>query len=412
MLYETENTKEFSGLEQAVSETAAPPLAGIRVVEFGQIAAGPFAGMVLADMGADVVKVERPGTGDGMREWPPISHSEEGGPFSENFASLNRNKRSLCVDLKNEVERARLFELCAASDVLIENFRPGVLRRNGLGYEALRQRAPHLVYCSISGYGQRGPFAGRGAFDVTIQAISGLMSVTGDKGGLPAKCGVPVGDFVAALYGVSAILASILKVKESSKGAFIDCSMFGSLLGIAALQTSEYFGTGEIPRPLGSAHPRNAPYQAFCARDKQFVIAAGNQKLWKQVCDAVGMPELFYDPRFENQIDRAKNQETLARMLETAFMKRDAVDWIHEFDERGVPSAPINNYSDALSMEQTASMGLVKPLRLPNGVDTRTVGFPIAIGGMSPNIRRAPPKLGEHTTEVFAEWLDTETAKP
>lgn len=392
------------------SDTENAPLEGVRVIEFGQIAAGPFAGMLLADMGADVVKVERPGTGDGMREWPPIATSSEGEAFSENFASLNRNKRSICVDLKNDPQRSQLKALCAASDVVLENFRPGVLDKYGLGYEALTRIAPHLVYCSISGYGQTGPMARKGAFDVTVQAMSGLMSVTGEKGGMPVKCGVPVGDFASALYAVSAIVAALFKVRTGKgKGTYIDCSMFGSLLGIAALQTSEYFGSGRVPRQLGSAHPRNAPYQAFNASDKQFVIAAGNQKLWKSVCEVVSKPDLYDEDRFSTQLERASNQEELAEILESVFVLRTADEWLREFDERGVPCAPINNYAEALSMEQIGHMQLVRDLQLPNGCNTKTVGFPIGIGKMDTSIRRAPPQLGEHTEEVFAEWLGSET---
>src|SRR5512142_2533648 len=242
--------------------TTKPPLAGLRVLEFGQIAAGPFAGSLLADLGADVVKVERPDGGDGMREWPPVSINDAGDGFSENFASLNRNKRSVTADLKSTDDIARLRELAARADVLIENFRAGVLARLGLGFEALRAVNPGLVYCSISGYGQSGPYAKRGAFDVTVQAASGVMSVTGEEGGAPVKCGVPIGDFCAGLYAAYTILAALRRREATGEGAFIDCSMIGSLIGVSALQTSEYFGNGKAPRRLGSAHPRNAPYQA------------------------------------------------------------------------------------------------------------------------------------------------------
>ncbi len=242
------------------------PLAGVRVLEFGQIAAGPFAGSLMADLGADVVKVERPDGGDGMRSWPPLSSQEDGAPvFSENFASLNRNKRSITVDLKNSKSVTRLRELIANCDVVVENFRLGVLARLGLGFETLREANPRLVYCSISGYGQTGPYAKKGAFDVTVQAMSGLMSVTGEPDATPVKCGVPVGDFCAGLYAAYTILARLMQARETGQGGYIDCSMPGSLIGVAALQTSEFFGTGDTPQPLGSAHPRNAPYQAFMA---------------------------------------------------------------------------------------------------------------------------------------------------
>ena len=248
-------------------ERYAEPLAGLRVLEFAQIAAGPFTGMLLADLGADVVKIERPDGGDGMRDWPPLHRAEgTGDVFSGNFTSLNRNKRSVALDIKNPADVATLLSLVETADVFIENFRPGALKRAGLGYDQLKARNPRLVYCSITGYGQSGPYSQKGAFDVTVQAMSGLMSVTGEPDGAPVKCGVPVGDFATGLYAAYVILAAVMRARASGKGAHVDCSILGSLLGVSALQTSEYFGTGVAPRRLGSAHPRNAPYAGFQAR--------------------------------------------------------------------------------------------------------------------------------------------------
>ncbi len=385
------------------------PLEGLKVLEFGQIAAGPFAGSLLADLGADVVKVERPDGGDGMRDWPPLS-GEGSGVFSENFASLNRNKRSVTADLKNPEDIARLRKLCARADVLIENFRSGVLARLGLGYEELEEENPGLVYCSISGYGQTGPYASKGAFDVTVQAISGVMSVTGEEGRAPVKCGVPIGDFCAGLYAAYTILAALMRRGETGKGGYIDCSMLGSLIGVAALQTSEYFGTGRAPRRLGSAHPRNAPYQAFKARDGYFVIAAGNDKLWRSVCDAVGNAAMAEDPRFLTQELRARNQAALAEILEPLFSTRTAAEWLEEMDGRGVPCAPINSYPQILADPQLAAMGLVLPLSLPNGVTTRTTAYPVSLSDYEFEVFLPPPDLGEHTNEVWGEWVEGSSA--
>jgi crotonobetainyl-CoA:carnitine CoA-transferase CaiB-like acyl-CoA transferase len=388
------------------------PLAALKVLEFGQIAAGPFAGSLLADLGADVVKVERPDGGDGMRAWPPVSQHAGGAGFSENFASVNRNKRSIVADLKSKGDLARLRELAAAADVLIENFRSGVLARLGLGYEALAQVNPRLVYCSISGYGQGGPYATRGAFDVTVQAVSGVMSVTGEEGGAPVKCGVPVADFCAGLYAAYTILAALHRRNATGTGAFIDCSMLGSLIGVSALQTSEYFGTGKAPKRLGSAHPRNAPYQAFRARDDFFVIAAGNDRLWQSVCEAVAAPELAADPRFATQALRARHQAALVALLQPLFERRTAAEWLGEMDRRGVPCAPINDYSQILADPHVAAMGLVRRLTLPNGVDTRTTAFPVSLTDYAFEVFRPPPELGAHTAEVYAEWLGTAHARP
>lgn len=382
------------------------PLSELRVLEFGQIAAGPYLGMLLADLGADVVKVERPDGGDGMRDWPPLmAASAEGPRFSGNFASLNRNKRSIAVDLKASADLGRLRKLCGKADVIVENFRPGVLKRLGLGYDSVAAANPRIVYCSISGYGQVGPYAQKGAFDVTVQAISGMMSVTGDPDGAPVKCGVPVGDFTAGLYAAYCITAALRQVEQTGKGAFIDCSMLGSLLGISALQTSEYFGTGAAPRRLGSAHPRNAPYRGFEAQDGPFVVAAGNQELWRKFCAVTGNEELIADPRFETQELRARHQGMLSDIVQPIFSKKSRSHWLEAFDAQGIPCAPVNDFHAILADPHVEAMGLLHELTLPNGAKTTTVGFPVSISGFEFQIGRPPPNLGEHTDEVVRDWM-------
>lgn len=386
------------------NRSAPGPLAGVRVLEFGQIAAGPFAGSLLADLGADVVKVENPTGGDGMRNWPPLSSHQGGEPFSENFASLNRNKRSITANIKDAHDIARLHRLVATADVVIENFRPGAMNRAGLGFADLAKVNPKIVYCSISGYGQTGPYASRGAFDVTVQGFSGLMSVTGREGEAPVKCGVPVADFCAGLYAAYVITAALMRARETGIGAEIDCSMLGALLGISALQTSEFFGTGRAPSPMGSAHPRNAPYQAFKASDDYFVIAAGNNALWAQVAEAVERPELTADPRFATQSDRARHQVELRELLEECFATGTKAQWIAEMDRRGVPCSAINNFAEVLADPHVESLGIVHPMTLANGVTTKTVGFPIKISDFAFALDRRPPKLGEHDDELERDW--------
>jgi crotonobetainyl-CoA:carnitine CoA-transferase CaiB-like acyl-CoA transferase len=395
-----------SGYIGRMSQASFRPLEGVRVLEFGQIVTAPFCALLLADFGADVVKVENPDGGDGMRQWPPLVAQQDGGErFSANFASLNRNKRSLVADLKDTAQVARLRDLCAVADVVLENFRPGVMDRLGLGYEALRALNPKLIYCSLTGYGQTGPYAKKGAFDVTVQAISGVMSVTGEENGPPVKCGVPVADFTAGLYTAYTALAAYGQAQRTGKGTHVDCSMLGCMLGIAALQISEYFGTGRAPRRLGSAHPRNAPYQGFEGSDKPFAIAAGNDKLWAEVCDAVGLSELRNDARFVTQSLRARNQHELAALLQSSFAQRTAGEWLTEFDRRGVPCAPINDFAEVLADPHVEAMGIVQDIALPNGVHTPTVVFPVQLKGYTfePGVR--PPKLGEHTEAVYSEWL-------
>lgn len=389
-----------------VESARLKPLAGLRVLEFAQIAAGPFAGSLLADLGADVVKIERPDGGDGMRGWPPLHAGENGADsFSGNFSSLNRNKRSVTLDIKNKADVERLYGLVEKADIFVENFRPGALVRAGLGYQQLNERNPRLVYCSMTGYGQTGPYAQRGAFDVTVQAISGVMSVTGEPDGPPVKCGVPVGDFVTGLYAAFTILAATMRARQTGQGAHIDCSILGSLLGTSALQTSEYFGTGNPPRRLGSAHPRNAPYAGFDAADKPFTIAAGNDKLWRDTCAVLGRPDLPSDPRFATQSLRARNQDELAAILQPIFRTRTAAEWIADFDARGIPCAPINNFAEILADPHVREMGWVQPMTMPNESTAETVGFPIGISDFAFEITRTPPRLGEHNEEVFHEWM-------
>jgi len=380
------------------------PLSGLKVLEIAQYASGPFAGLLLADLGADIVKIERPEGGDHLRSWPPHLANKQGVTFSASFAALNRGKRSLCLDLNDPNDRATMIRLVEVADVLLENFRPGVLTKLGLSYNTLNAVNPQLVYCSVTGYGQTGPSAKRGAFDVTVQAESGLMSVTGVDPGEPVKCGVPVADLATALYAGLTILAAVNQARETGNGAHVDCSMFGCMLGISALQTSAYFATGEAPKRLGSRHPKNAPYQGFQGSDKGFVIAAGNDKLWHAVCRIVERDELKNDPRFQTVNLRADNQAELANILQSVFSTRTADDWLVAFNAQGIPCAPINTFEESLTNSQTQHMNLVREMSLPNGVETKTVPYPVVISGFDPIVTTAP-ELGEHNKQVIEEWL-------
>jgi crotonobetainyl-CoA:carnitine CoA-transferase CaiB-like acyl-CoA transferase len=382
------------------------PLSAVRVVEFCQVAAGPYCGMLLADMGADVIKVEAP-DGDALRQWPPITNG-----YSENFASLNRNKRSVSLDLKQPGDRDAARALALSADVVVENFRPGTLAKLGLGYESLARAKPTLVYCSISAYGQSGPRAQEGGFDLTVQAIGGVMSVTGERDGAPVKCGVPISDFGAGLYAAFAIVAALRRVEREGTGDHIDVSMLGATLGMAALQTSEHFGTGRDPVKLGSAHPRNAPYQAFRAHDGYFAMAAGNDRLWRAVCAGMRRPELAEDERFLTTSLRAKHQEALRDLLEADFVKQPVEHWLRLFAELGVPCTPINSYSQVLADPQVAHMGWVEEITLPGGSRTRTFGSPLRARHQDFAVRRNPPGLGEHTEEVLAELGIHRGSKP
>jgi crotonobetainyl-CoA:carnitine CoA-transferase CaiB-like acyl-CoA transferase len=369
------------------SNPSFPLLSGIKVVEFCQVAAGPFCGMLLSDYGAAVTKIEPP-QGDTLRQWPPITDG-----YSENFASLNRGKQSVALDLKQPADLERARQLVLQADVLVENNRPGAMQRLGLGWDWFGTRKPSLVYCSISAFGQTGPRASAGGFDVTVQAAAGVMSVTGEPGGAPVKCGVPIADFTAGLYAAFSIAAMIARVRNGGPGGQIDVPMFATTLAIAALQTSEYFGTGRNPRKLGSAHPRNAPYQAYKARDGWFVIAAGNNRLWAAVCDVVGMPALLDDERFLTPTLRAGHQVALKEILEQRFAEGDVAGWLARFEAAGVPNAPINGYAEALADPQADHLQLVREVALPSGRQTRTVVCPVWIDGAPVTVDATFPLL-------------------
>jgi crotonobetainyl-CoA:carnitine CoA-transferase CaiB-like acyl-CoA transferase len=374
----------------------------VRVIELAHVAAGPFAGMLLADLGADVVKVEPP-TGDQMRGWPPFA--DDGSErFSHNFASVNRNKRSVVADLKDPGDLAGVRDLVAAADVVVENYRPGVLDRLGLGYETVSDGHPGLVYCSISGYGLTSPYVNVGAYDVVIQGMSGLMSVTGDPDGSPAKAGVPVGDFVAGLYAAYTVAAMLPQVGRTGRSVRVDVPMLDCMLGISALQISEYWGTGRDPARLGTAHPRNAPYQGFSAADRDFTVAAGNDRLWAAVAQVTGLPDLVEDPRFATQPARVTHQVELAARLQERFAGEKREHWLTELRARGVPCGPVNTFGEVLADPHVETTGLVARVPMPVAGEVPQVVFPVRIEGQSPRLDRGAPVLGADVS-VHDEWV-------
>lgn len=377
------------------------PLTGVRVLEFGHVAAGPYAASLLADLGADVVKLESP-LGDQMRLWPPIAVDQHE-KFSHNFASLNRNKRSVLADLRDGDQRKQVQALAAKADVLVQNYRPGVLDKLGMGFDDVSRGHRGLVYCSISGFGEQSPYADRAAYDVVIQGMSGLMSITGEPGGPPVKSGVPVADFLTGLYAAYTISALLPQVAESGKSVHLDCPMLDCTLAASALQTSEYWGTGRDPVPLGSAHPRNAPYQAFRGSDRYFVVAAGSQKLWETVCSITGTEHLLKDARFADQQGRATHQMALAEILQSVFDLKPASHWVAELAEQGVPTSFVNSFGEVLADAHVADSDLTSMVDVPVAGPTPTINFPVRYGAPAQS-HRPPPRLGEHTREVMEDW--------
>ena len=305
------------------------------------------------------------------------------------------------MNLKSEEDLAVARDLCANAQVLIENNRPGAMDRLGLGYEDIKKINPAIIYCSISAFGTEGPYAHRGGFDLVVQAESGIMSVTGEDD--PVKCGVPISDVATGLYGAFAVAAALREVEKTGKGVHIDASMLGASIGIAALQTSEFFGTGTSAPRMGSRHPRNAPYQAFKASDGYFAMAAGNDKLYHDVCKIVEREDLIDREEYKTTTLRAKNQTELAEILEVEFAKKTAQEWIDIFGPAGVPCGLINTYRQALSHPQVEHCGWVQPMTLPNGVETKTFGSPLRFNHESVKVRSNPPELNAHGDEIRAE---------
>jgi succinate--hydroxymethylglutarate CoA-transferase len=389
-----------------VSDAGGRPLDGVRVIEFGEFAAGPFCGLLLADWGADVVKIESP-EGDRLRGWPPFLTDADGSTMGANFVALNRNKRSVVLDLKDPVDRARAVDLCVAADVVVENHRPGVMGRRGLDYDALRGRNPRLVYCSVSGYGQTGPYATRGAFDVAIQAVSGLMSVTGEAGGPPAKAGVAIADFLAGSYAATSVLAGLRSADRTGQGCYVDCSMLSCMLSIATIQVSEYFGLGVPPVRLGTRHPQNAPYQAFRGRDEDdyFVVAAGTQAQWESLCELLDLNELVKDSRYLTQSLRVAHQQELEATLAPVFATKSGAEWLVLLDVAGIPCSPVYDYAQVLADPHVQESALLTDVPLAGGGSARALANPVKMTGYDFEVFHPPPVLGAHNDEVRNEWL-------
>jgi crotonobetainyl-CoA:carnitine CoA-transferase CaiB-like acyl-CoA transferase len=374
------------------------PLAGIRVADFSRVLAGPLATMLLADLGADVVKVERPQTGDDTRGWGP--------PFVEGdaayFLSLNRNKRSVTLDLSTDDGRSAARRLALGSDVVVENFRPGLMQRFGLDHRTLSAERPDLVYCSLTAFGDQ---AGtRPGYDIIVQALSGLMSFTGQPGGEPTKVGVALLDVICGLYAANAVQAALLRRSSTGRGGSVTVSLFDASVAALVNQAANYLLGGLVPVPLGNAHPNIVPYQLFEASDRPFILAAGNDRLFERTCEVIGRPELASDERFLTNADRVRNREALIPILSEAFAARTVDEWVEALEAASVPSAPVRTVDEVFtSAEGAAALQEVDdPVR---GL-LRLVAEPIHVDGRVPPVRMPPPRLGEHTEQVLSELAE------
>jgi crotonobetainyl-CoA:carnitine CoA-transferase CaiB-like acyl-CoA transferase len=380
--------------------TAPLPLSHLKVLDVSQVMAGPFCCMLLGDMGADVIKVEPPRVGDQTRRSMGFKLK---GTDSGGFLALNRNKRSIEIDLKSEAGLEAFYELVRTADVLIENNRPGVAARLKIDYPVLQKLNPRLVYASISGFGQTGPWAARPGFDLIAQAMTGIMSVTGHPGGAPGKSSVPVGDLGAGLFAAYAVLSAVAGRDRSGEGQYVDVSLFESALSLSIWEVAEYWGTDKVPTPIGSANRMSAPYQAFRAADRPFVFGAANQKLWTALCAVLERPDLLADERFATNTDRMRNREALVATIEKTLAARPADDWIGALLAAGVPAAPILTYAEALVSEQSQARDMVLEMEHPVEGTIRQLGFPVKMRGTPQQLRRPPPLLGQHTEEIMRE---------
>jgi len=370
------------------------PLEGVRVLDLSRVLAGPYATMMLADLGADVLKIEHPERGDDTRHWgPPFAEGE-----SAYFLSVNRNKRSASVNLKDPEGLEKVKKLATNADVVIENMRRGALEKLGLGYEALKELNPGIVYCSITGFGP-GPDEDRPGYDFLIQARGGIMGITGFPDGEPTKVGVAIADMVCGLQAAMAVLAALHRRSATGEGARIEVPLFESQLSWLANRAQEYLVSGEDVGRLGNAHPSIVPYQTFDASDKKLALAVGNDAQFKNLCQAVGRPELAENERFAENPDRVANREELVTILEEEFRKKTADEWVEEIREAGVPCGPVNPLADVFSDDQVLGSGMLRDVKHPAAGTLEMLASPILVDGDRLPIRRPPPILGQHTEE-------------
>jgi crotonobetainyl-CoA:carnitine CoA-transferase CaiB-like acyl-CoA transferase len=373
------------------------PLGGVRVLDLSRVLAGPYTTMVLADLGADVIKVEHPERGDDTRHWgPPFVGGE-----SAYFLSVNRNKRSIGVDLKDPEGLERVKRLAAGADVLIENMRRGTLDKLGLGYEALRETNPGLAYCSITGFGP-GEDRNRPGYDFLIQARAGIMGITGFPDGEPTKVGVAIADIVCGLYAATAILAALRRRDTTGEGARIEVPLFEATLSWLANRGQEYLVSGEDKGRMGNAHPTIVPYQTFDASDKPIAVAVGNDAQFRRLCEAIGRAELADDERYATNPARVANREELVEVLQQRFSKRTTDEWVEKIREAGVPCGPVNALADVFSDEHVLSSGILQTVEHPVAGLLEMLASPLLIDLERPPIRRPPPTLGQHTEEGWA----------
>jgi crotonobetainyl-CoA:carnitine CoA-transferase CaiB-like acyl-CoA transferase len=392
----------------------AGPLSHIRVLDLSRVLAGPWAGQNLADLGAEVIKVERPKIGDDSRAFGPPWVKDRAGKDTKDsayFTSANRGKKSITVNISSPAGQEIVRELARSSDVLIENYKFGDLTRYGLGYDDLKAVNPRLIYCSVTGFGQTGPYRERPGYDFMIQGMGGMMSVTGERGGEPMRAGVPVADIITGMYASIAICAALAHRAESGKGQHLDLALLDSQIALLAYQNTNYFATGTPPKRIGNLHPNIVPYQPFHTADGEVIIACGNDNLYRKFCEAAGCPELAGDARFATNGKRVENRAKLTRLLQEIFARRPTREWLELLEAAGVPNGPINNVAQVFEEPQVRARGVRVELEHPVAGKLPTVASPMRFSGTPVEHRLAPPLLGAHTEEILRERLGKSAAQ-
>jgi crotonobetainyl-CoA:carnitine CoA-transferase CaiB-like acyl-CoA transferase len=387
-------------MANGTAQSEAGPLAGLKVIDLSHVMAGPTCAMLLADMGADVIKVEKiPGGDDSHRMVPPSIDGE-----SAAFLVMNRNKRGIALDLKTEAGSRALSRLLEGADVLIENYRRGTMERMGFGYDALRASNPRLIYCSISGFGRTGPYADRGGFDLVAQGMSGLMSITGEGPGCPPmKSGAPVTDITAGILACVGILAALHSRASSGRGQMVDTSLFEAGIIQTYWQSAICFATGQAPGPMGTAHPLNAPYQAFAVADGWITVGAANQGNWLRLLEALEAPDLGDDSRFANNAERMRNLPALQAKLTPLFKRRSSAEWLRRLEEAGVPAGPVLDVNQMHADPQALARRMIVETTHPTAGEVRAIGLAIKFSETPGGVRRAAPVFGQHTREVLRD---------
>ena len=376
-------------------------LAHLKVLDLTNHLSGPYCAMILADHGADVIKVENPKGGDSLRMTPPFQEGE-----SAPFMLWNRNKRSVAFNLKDPTDLGHLKKMILVADVLIENFKPGVAKRLGIGYDAVAEMNPRLIYCSISGFGQTGPYAPRGGFDLIACGMSGLMSVNGPPDGPPYRIPVPVTDVCGGMNGAIGILTALAAREQTGKGQHVDTSLFESGIALGVYEAANVFANGEVPERLGQAHRGSAPYQLFPTKDGYMTIGGAQDNFWRGACKILGCEHLIDDPRFQSKADRVANNKALVPEMEVYFKKQTTADLCAAFEEAGIPAGPVMDHVQVYNDPQTIAREMAVDVEHPKVGPMKTIGVPVKLSETPGSIRRPAPLLGEHTDEVIAEWTN------